>query len=849
MKTNTTQTAIPTDVRVESGYVISTDKVKKQAKRLLKLKEKYPDIKINNLSQSQEIISQIYGWENWHSFEKYLQNIPSESSVKNTSNIQQPEERQVKEVAEKSLQVLGFLDFMEHANKSEARLNAFKFKTTKDKNTVVQFEKNGQENLVSCIKIKGSKVLQVSLIYFDFIISKSSNKTHFDNNNHFLSFFINNERINAKKMQRPIWSSIYDLDFLIEPKLKDLSNWIMDENHYLLIGTKGTNNQSLHNQFVNLIVDELQSAAIEYDLILSEDILKAIEDNKNQKDQGESNKNYPLQSFPWKAGSVLFRTPRGKLMPYQPMSSMQTTWVDLIYAKPGSGKTVLLNTLNLGLCLQDNKLPYLSIIDVGSTSKGLAEILKSSSENSRDKVNYYKFQNKVEHSINPFDTLLGFRFPTKSESMSLVSLLCLMVTDVSSQTSEIGMHGLCVEALYNMYYERSDDVDPNKYNIGLSKVVDEVIQKLGIHIDNKTSWWEVVDALVIAGFLREAKIAQCYASPNLLDAITQIKKLKNFYDIKVTTGEYITDYMVRHLENVIEYNPIFKKPTQAHFDDYKINIMDLEDIAKNYGMISKRSLEIMYIVARHVSAKHLFLKKSCIAEQMNGFEFVSPRRTKLIKLPASCPVEKYKSYYEKKVNDLNSCNKKICFDEYHRVSNNSIIRDQILIDMREGRKWMVGITMSSQDINSFDATMVEFSTGIFIMDGGSAQTIEKTANVFGLSNDAEKIALENRVHGPKRGGGSFLAKFATTQGWYSNVLSLTLCPMELWMFSSASIDMNLRARLIEKLGLQKSLEVLSQRYPNGSCKSEVDRVKNTLGEKFDYNLWISDVVSKIVNEC
>ena len=43
---------------------------------------------------------------------------------------------------------------------------------------------------------------------------------------------------------------------------------------------------------------------------------------------------------PWKKGALLFRSPDGKVWPFQPGSREQTTWIDLIYARPGSGKSV-----------------------------------------------------------------------------------------------------------------------------------------------------------------------------------------------------------------------------------------------------------------------------------------------------------------------------------------------------------------------------------------------------------------------------------------------------------------------------------------------------------------------------
>ena len=41
---------------------------------------------------------------------------------------------------------------------------------------------------------------------------------------------------------------------------------------------------------------------------------------------------------PWEEGSVLFRTPDGRPWPYQPGSSLQNSFVDLIFSPPGRGK-------------------------------------------------------------------------------------------------------------------------------------------------------------------------------------------------------------------------------------------------------------------------------------------------------------------------------------------------------------------------------------------------------------------------------------------------------------------------------------------------------------------------------
>src|SRR4029077_14552402 len=81
---------------------------------------------------------------------------------------------------------------------------------------------------------------------------------------------------------------------------------------------------------------------------------------------------------PWPNGALLFRSLDGKPWPYQPGSTLQTTWIDLIYARPGSGKSVLSNAINLALFLSPGiqRLPRIAIIDIGPSSSGLISLLQ-----------------------------------------------------------------------------------------------------------------------------------------------------------------------------------------------------------------------------------------------------------------------------------------------------------------------------------------------------------------------------------------------------------------------------------------------------------------------------------------
>ena len=138
---------------------------------------------------------------------------------------------------------------------------------------------------------------------------------------------------------------------------------------------------------------------------------------------------------PWQHGAILFRSPDGKPWPYHPGSYHQTTWIDLFYARPGSGKSVLSNAINLAVCLSSGiqRLPRIAIIDIGPSSSGLISLLKDAlPADKKHLVAYHRLRMRSDYAINPFDTQLGCRHPTPQERAFLVNFLILLSTPIRS---------------------------------------------------------------------------------------------------------------------------------------------------------------------------------------------------------------------------------------------------------------------------------------------------------------------------------------------------------------------------------------------------------------------------------
>ena len=93
------------------------------------------------------------------------------------------------------------------------------------------------------------------------------------------------------------------------------------------------------------------------------------------------------------------------------------------------------------------------------------------------------------------------------------------------------------------------------------------------------------------------------------------------------------------------------------------------------------------------------------------------------------------------------------------------------------------------------------------------------------------MALRTRVHGPREGGGTFLAQFATKNGISVQLLTLTLGPIELWAFSTTAEDAMLRNQLYRHLGPGEARRFLALLFPNGSITNELTERLNELKEE------------------
>src|SRR6185312_12705224 len=444
------------------------------------------------------------------------------------------------------------------------------------------------------------------------------------------------------------------------------------------------------------------------------------------------------------------------------------------------------------------------IIDIGPSSSGLISLLKEAlPPEIRHYVAYHRLRMTKDYAINPFDTQLGCRYPTAQERGFLVNFITLLSTPIGSERPYDGisdMAGLVIDELYKYL---ADDGKPHLYTNGLEPLVDDILSEIGFVLDDRTTWWEVTDALFLASFHHEAMLAQRYAMPLLADAaaICRTQVIEDLYgQVKAPTGEPLIQAFSRMISSAVREYPILSNITKFDIGDARIVSLDLDEVAKSGGDAAERQTAVMYMLARYVLARHYYLTEDALSD-----------------FP-----ETYRTYHRARIDEIREDPKRIVYDEFHRTSKARAVRDQVILDMREGRKWNVQIALISQSLDDFDPVMVEFGTSIFIMDAGPEQAIKRSTEIFGLSETA-RVALKTRVHGPREGGATFLAQFATKSGINTQLLTSTLGPVELWGFSTPAEDARTRNKLYAKIGPREARRVLANLFPSGSDKSLVEK--------------------------
>jgi intracellular multiplication protein IcmB len=516
-------------------------------------------------------------------------------------------------------------------------------------------------------------------------------------------------------------------------------------------------------------------------------------------------------SSPFDRGSILFRTPDGRVWPYQTGTNVTTTWFDLVFAQPGGGKSVLMNTLNLGTCLTAgvSQLPFVAVIDIGPSSAGLVSLLKDAlPPHRRNEVTSFRLQMTANFAINPFDTKLGMRYPQVTERSFLNELLTLICTPPGQAEPYDGiaqLAGMVIDEMFRWRDDGSSNAEPRPYLPRIDSVVDEAIRKHDLVLPPSAYWWDVVDMLFEKGATYEATIAQRYAMPTLGDSVAaarrpQIKNLLEETSIGASS-EGVIHAFERMITSGVREFPILSSVTKFSLAENRICALDLADVCPAGDAASDRQTAIMYMLARHALVTPWWINEEALSQ-------MKPQ---------------YRVYHEKRLREFSETPKRLCYDEFHRTSRTKSVRHQIVRDVREGRKRGIQIILASQMLDDFDDDMVDLATGVWVLGTAiSDGAVQATQDRFGLTDTARWI-IRHKLTGPKSSGAPALLVLGTVDGKYEQHLINTLGPLELWAFSTTTEDVAIRNRLYTRLGAAQARRLLGANFPGGSARNELKR--------------------------
>ena len=322
---------------------------------------------------------------------------------------------------------------------------------------------------------------------------------------------------------------------------------------------------------------------------------------------------------------MLFRRPDGGIWPYDPAGGRKRPLVvDIFVAPPGSGKSVLANTINIGLCLSTAvmgtngaKLPLIGKADIGRSAEGFVRLIQEAlGPHRKHEAVFCSLQFAPGFEFNIFDLQVGCEYPLPLEKSvpaelpgawprcrrtratpfeGMAQLISLVIDEVYRSCTEIG--GGC-ETLSAAASSR--EVDRGARAASGSSSTHE-----------SPYWRDVVNALCDAGEHRLAERAQRHAVPILEDLIGAVRIGPGQGPVRRAetrqTSEKASQIFERYISDLIRRFPTLNAPTQLDFGPARIIVLDLQYVAPTGSAAANRQTEMMYLLARHILARNFFL--------------------------------------------------------------------------------------------------------------------------------------------------------------------------------------------------------------------------------------------------
>lgn len=553
---------------------------------------------------------------------------------------------------------------------------------------------------------------------------------------------------------------------------------------------------------------------------------------------------------PWATtGSLVQRTPDGKIFPIGIASPLQDVDIVVVSATPGSGKSLWLNCRHLASCVRAglSRLPRILIMDVDYSSLGFITMLRDSlPDHRKHEALAIRITNDSNFAVNLFDIQLGANAPMPVELDFMQDMVSILLIDAMDLLPPSGDAGRLANALVREMFDRKLRRQPEKYEKGVESEVDECLDRHGLRSTQAASWWEdatwveVRDLLFANKHVTAANSAHLRAMPTLPDlgaALLEpgIKEL--FKTARTRSGELLLTYAERSLTTAASQYPVLAGRTRYQLgSETRVLSVDLKNVigsTTNEGLLKT---SIMYLFARHLGARNFFLSE----EEL---------------LPVLPKSNLYHDYHLARIADVKDEQKFMYYDEGHNIGYKgsderthglTFVADRIEKDGRENRKNGVSIGFVSQYLDDVPDKLLNAASSVLVMRGGNEADADTLRKRWRVSDECIR-QLHQVCTGPGPSGVNYLALFKTKIGTITQILTNTAGAQELWAFSTTPGDRALRDRVVKVVGPEGARRLLAKRFKSGSAEKHINHLKNTAGAD-DGESVLDRLAAELINE-
>lgn len=501
------------------------------------------------------------------------------------------------------------------------------------------------------------------------------------------------------------------------------------------------------------------------------------------------NNTHSLSDFLSKSCGVSFEGGSGNFGPQE----MTVPGGTIICGGSGTGKSVLAHSLVFSAVdralATHRRLPRIGIVDIGDTTQSLISTIKArvGAENA-DQVRFLGLRPFMK--INPFDTPLSYRMPTRNHYSFLGRFLHVVLAGALDHHEERLIERILRSLLERLYVALSNFSHgrPKAYIRGVNKYVDQRVTSLK-HSNDLISWWDVARALKAEGYRELAAVAQRQAVPVLADMVTLLEDEAVVRRVLGKGQEGADDALKMKLaiQKVLTDLPILDGPTTFTLGGARVVAIDVSYFSPIGGVDADRISCLAYMLATHVlsGGGHL-------AEVVDPPYYTAETPDK-----ARADEDTKRGYHP----DM------LVLDEFRRSSRSGPFGRQTASDINSAKDRETAMVVVSQSHQGIDMTKAR------VVATGSPSLAETDLKaVLGLASELPGFS----------GDWGFVSRLDNNARPSAGI---RLSPVAVWAFTTTSLDIMLKDDLVKRVGLRQALVLLAKAYPSGTATLDiVDRM-------------------------